>query len=28
VFVKAEFGSHILARQAVRTSQNDATSFR
>jgi hypothetical protein len=26
VFVEAEHGSHILARQAVRTSQNDATS--
>src|SRR5262245_9420100 len=28
VFVEAELGGHILARQAVRTSQNDAASFR
>jgi hypothetical protein len=27
VFVEADLGSHILARQAVRTSQNDAASF-
>src|SRR5262249_46324497 len=28
VFVEAEFSRHILARQAVRTSQNDAASLR
>jgi hypothetical protein len=28
VFVEADLGSHILARQAVRTSQNDAASLR
>jgi hypothetical protein len=28
VFVEAELGSHSLARQAIRTSQNDATSLR
>jgi len=28
VFVEAELGSHILARQAVRTPQNDAASLR
>jgi hypothetical protein len=28
VLVEAELGSHILARQAVRTSQNDAASLR
>jgi hypothetical protein len=28
VFVKAEFGSHGFARQAIRTSQNDAASLR
>jgi hypothetical protein len=28
VFMVAQFGGHILARQAVRTSQNDAASFR
>jgi len=28
VFMVAELGSHVLARQAVRTSQNDAASLR
>jgi hypothetical protein len=28
VFVQAELGSHILARHAIRTSQNDAASLR
>ena len=28
VFVKPKLSSHILARQAVRTTQNDAASFR
>jgi hypothetical protein len=28
VFVEAELGSHVLARQAVRASQNDAASLR
>jgi hypothetical protein len=28
VFMVAELGSHVLACQAVRTSQNDAASFR
>jgi hypothetical protein len=28
VFVEAKLGSHILTRQAVRTSQNDAASLR
>ena len=28
VFVEAQLGSHILARQAARTLQNDAASFR
>jgi hypothetical protein len=28
MFVEAELGGHILARQAIRTSQNDAASLR
>jgi hypothetical protein len=28
VFVKPKLGSHMLARQAVRTTQNDAASLR